>query len=161
MTKLNLSGVPNGYVVDANQLLRGGQPTNQGILDLQYIGVIAVVDLYNTGEAAALQSELITKAGMECISQPWSGIAVETQNEIDLAIATVLDRVKKGIVFVHCQHGSDRTGVFCSCWRISEDNWSVGDAIDEMWFELGLNSQHEIWMVDAVLEHSHRYKDEE
>lgn len=35
-------------------------------------------------------------------------------------------------VFVHCQHGSDRTGTMCAIYRIAVQGWSKDEAIREM-----------------------------
>jgi len=39
---------------------------------------------------------------------------------------------EKTPVFVHCQHGSDRTGTMCAVYRIAVCGWSKDEAIDEM-----------------------------
>jgi len=35
-------------------------------------------------------------------------------------------------VFVHCRHGSDRTGTMCAVYRIVVQGWSKGEAVLEM-----------------------------
>jgi protein tyrosine/serine phosphatase len=35
-------------------------------------------------------------------------------------------------VFVHCQHGADRTGTMCAVYRIAVQGWSKDEAIAEM-----------------------------
>jgi tyrosine-protein phosphatase SIW14 len=39
---------------------------------------------------------------------------------------------KRQPVFVHCKHGSDRTGVMCAMYRVVVDGWSKQSAIEEM-----------------------------
>ena len=34
-------------------------------------------------------------------------------------------------VFIHCKRGSDRTGTIVACYRISKENWTDEQAIDE------------------------------
>jgi protein tyrosine/serine phosphatase len=46
-------------------------------------------------------------------------------------------------VFVHCQHGADRTGTMCAVYRIVVQKWTIEEAIREM-TEGGFN-YHEIW----------------
>ena len=36
-----------------------------------------------------------------------------------------------GPVFVHCQHGCDRTGTIVACYRIQHDRWSLALAMHE------------------------------
>lgn len=35
-------------------------------------------------------------------------------------------------VFVHCQHGADRTGTMCAIYRVAVQGWTKGEAIREM-----------------------------
>jgi protein tyrosine/serine phosphatase len=46
-------------------------------------------------------------------------------------------------VFVHCQHGADRTGTMCAIYRIAVQGWSKDDAIKEM--TDGGYGYHTIW----------------
>ena len=39
---------------------------------------------------------------------------------------------RKGPVLLHCWHGSDRTGATVAAYRIVFNNWTKGQAIDEM-----------------------------
>ena len=43
----------------------------------------------------------------------------------------VLNDEHEGPVFIHCQRGADRTGVVLACYRVSHDNWSNRQALDE------------------------------
>jgi protein tyrosine/serine phosphatase len=46
-------------------------------------------------------------------------------------------------VFVHCQHGADRTGTMCAIYRIAVQGWSKDNAIEEM--TKGGFDFHSIW----------------
>ncbi len=46
-------------------------------------------------------------------------------------------------VFVHCQHGADRTGTICAIYRIIIQGWSREDAVEEM--TKGGYGFHSIW----------------
>ncbi len=46
-------------------------------------------------------------------------------------------------VFVHCQHGSDRTGAMCAAYRVVVEGWTKQQAIDEM--TSGGFGFHSIW----------------
>jgi protein tyrosine/serine phosphatase len=48
-------------------------------------------------------------------------------------------------VFVHCQHGADRTGMMVAMYRVVVQGWSKADAIDEM--RRGGFGFHPIWRV--------------
>jgi protein tyrosine/serine phosphatase len=46
-------------------------------------------------------------------------------------------------VFIHCQHGADRTGTVCAIYRIVIQGWSKDEAIEEM--TKGGFGFHSIW----------------
>jgi protein tyrosine/serine phosphatase len=54
-------------------------------------------------------------------------------------VKTFLDKVdaarkgdSPGPVFVHCAHGSDRTGCLVGIWRVVNDGWGYDEAYAEM-----------------------------
>jgi protein tyrosine/serine phosphatase len=57
-----------------------------------------------------------------------------------LQIVTDKDRTP---VFVHCQHGADRTGLMCAIYRVAVCGWTKEDAIREMTH--GGFGHHTIW----------------
>ena len=46
-------------------------------------------------------------------------------------------------MFVHCQHGSDRTGTMCALYRIAVCGWTKEDALKEM--QEGGFGFHGVW----------------
>ena len=56
---------------------------------------------------------------------------------------SIVDDTNAVPVLVHCQHGADRTGTMCAMYRILRQNWTVGDAIDEM--KNGGYGYHSLW----------------
>ncbi len=46
-------------------------------------------------------------------------------------------------VFVHCQHGADRTGAMCAAYRVVVGGWTKQQAVDEM--TQGGFDYHSIW----------------
>ena len=63
----------------------------------------------------------------------------------------VLRDPKNRPVFVHCQHGADRTGLMVAIYRIAVQGWSRQDAIQEM--TQGGTGFHEVWtnLIDYLL----------
>jgi len=53
-------------------------------------------------------------------------------------------------VFVHCEHGADRTGIACAAYRIVVQGWSKQQAIDEM--VNGGYGFHRVWgnLIDFI-----------
>jgi protein tyrosine/serine phosphatase len=57
-------------------------------------------------------------------------------------LKTVTDKNRRP-VFVHCQHGADRTGTMCAIYRVAVDGWTKQQAIDEM--TKGGFGFHSVW----------------
>lgn len=131
-------GLPNLHRISPG-LYRGAQPEQPGIASLQAMGVRTIVNLrvvekHETQIAeAALQQERIAMLPFlpseEAIVK-FIKVAADPQNQP---------------VFVHCQRGSDRTGMMCAAYRVVVDGWSKEAALEEMM--LGDYGFNPIWMV--------------
>lgn len=128
--KLNLAGLSNaGRINDV--LYRGAQPSAQGLAALKNLGVTTIVDL--RGEASEVQWER-TKAeslGLRFVSMPLSGWAPPTDRQVAQFLQLFHDAPQEKF-FVHCRYGADRTGVLVAAYRISQQSWTVDQAISEM-----------------------------
>lgn len=135
--------LPNFHVVH-DYLLRGGEPSEQGLKDLKSLGVDVIVDLRApTGKAQAEKAQ--AKAlGMQYINLPMTS-RPPTEQQVNTFLKTVdeksqLKRLPASTtgekyphsVFVHCAHGSDRTGCMVGIWRVSRDHWTYPHAYQEM-----------------------------
>jgi protein tyrosine/serine phosphatase len=58
-------------------------------------------------------------------------------------VMMVLSRTEDGPFLIHCNHGSDRTGLMAAMYRILEQGWSREDALAEM--TEGGYGFHSIW----------------
>ena len=54
-----------------------------------------------------------------------------TEREVSTFLAT-LKRAPQEPVFVHCQHGADRTGCMIGIWRVTQQGWTFPQAWAEM-----------------------------
>ena len=123
--KIEKPGLNNFHRVTPN-LYRGRQPTAEGMRSAEAMGIKTVIDLRafhsDAGEAAG------TRLMLERISfKTWHA---EDEDVVRfLKIATLR---KNQPVFVHCQHGSDRTGMMIAIHRIAIQGWTKREAIDEM-----------------------------
>ena len=101
--KLDRPGLPNLYRVNKN-LYRGAQPTAEGIAELKKLGIKTIVGLrYHHSDKKLLGSTGI-------VFEP---IPMQTQSPKEEEVVRFLQIVtdkKRQPVFVHCKHGSDRTG---------------------------------------------------
>ena len=119
------TGLGNFHRVTAN-LYRGAQPTAEGMRTLEAMGVKTVVNLRgfhpDAGKAAG------TKLALERISfQTW-----HAEDEDVLRFLQIVMARKNQPVFVHCLHGSDRTGMMIAIYRIVVQGRSKAEAIKEM-----------------------------
>lgn len=123
--KLDVPGLPNFYKVSDN-LYRGAQPTAEGMRQLKKMGIKTVVNL------RLLHSDRNEIGDTELTYRhiPMTAFIPKTSDVAQfLQIVTDSNCTP---VFVHCQHGSDRTGLMCAIYRIVVQGWSKDEAIAEM-----------------------------
>ncbi len=130
--------LPNFHQVHP-YLYRGGEPTRAGLEQLKKLGVTTVIDLRNKGERAFDEEASTHALGLEYIHMPMSSQAptkAQVKRFLD-SVADKRDHQGKGAVFLHCAHGSDRTGCLVGIWRVTQDGWQYDKTYKEMrgyWF---------------------------
>jgi tyrosine-protein phosphatase SIW14 len=129
--KLKIAGVPNaGKISEA--LLRGAQPSAQGLGELKKLGVTTIVDLRGNRGPVAWERAQAESLGMRFIDIPVSGWSAPTNAQV----AEFLKLFQQGNtqkVFVHCYYGKDRTGVMVAAYRMAQQNWTADQAAEEMY----------------------------
>ncbi len=129
-------GINNFYQVN-NNFYRGEQPTKTGFQELQKLGVKTVVTLRTSNsDRKNLRGLPITYEHI------WFKTWHPEEEDIlrFLLLATDPNRTP---IFVHCRHGSDRTGLMTAFYRIIVQNWTKEQAIQEM--TTGGYGFHSIW----------------
>jgi protein tyrosine/serine phosphatase len=151
--------LPNFHIVH-QYLLRGGAPSKLGLQKLRDSGVATVIDLRAPTERTFDEPEICKALGMNYLNLPMSS-AAPTNEQVAKFEYLVLASEKQlgsvnhsrvnasgtyfsgsnksqvGSVFVHCAHGSDRTGCMVGIWRVVHDHWPYDQAYREMrryWF---------------------------
>jgi len=129
--KLKIAGVPNaGKISEA--LLRGAQPSPQGLVELKKLGVTTIVDLRGNRGPVARERAQAESLGMRFIDIPVSGWSPPANAQVaEFLKLFQQDPTQK--VFVHCYFGRDRTGVMVAAYRMSQQNWTPDQAIEEMY----------------------------
>jgi tyrosine-protein phosphatase SIW14 len=123
-------GLPNFSMVN-DQILRGGQPSDDGFKKLAERGVKTVIDLRWVDEHdIPHEKRTVEENGMRFISIPMKGLGAPTLEQLSKALS-VLEDSNNWPVFVHCRRGSDRTGTVLACYRISHDHWQNRKALEE------------------------------
>jgi protein tyrosine/serine phosphatase len=122
-------GIHNFRQVD-DHIYRGGQPSRDGIHDLAKLGVRAVVDLRGGGKRSVAEKKQVEALGMKYYAIPLPALDAPQKEEIAKVLGLLYDS-QNWPVFVHCQHGRDRTGTVVACYRIGHDNWNNQRALKE------------------------------
>jgi protein tyrosine phosphatase (PTP) superfamily phosphohydrolase (DUF442 family) len=121
-------GLPNLHQVSP-VLYRGARPEPQGVQELAKMGVKTIVDLQTSLDRPIAEDET-SGTGIEVIHigfDPWH----PQENDVVCFLKVATDQGKQPL-FVHCRHGSDRTGMMCAIYRIVVDGWTKEQAISEM-----------------------------
>jgi protein tyrosine/serine phosphatase len=129
-------GLPNLFQV-SDTLFRGAQPSKLGMQELQKMGIKTVINLRATHS---------DRSKLKGTSLRYEHIIFNTFHpeleDVVRFFKIVNDSVNQP-VFVHCQHGADRTGMMVAAYRMVVQDWTKEDAIREM-LEGGFGF-HSIW----------------
>ena len=138
-------GLPNLHKV-SDDLYRGAQPTKAGMRQLERMGIKTVVNLRSFNSD---RDELTgTKLRYEHL---WVKAWHPEDKEVVRFLQIVSD-TNATPVFVHCQHGADRTGTMCAIYRVALQGWTKEQAIEEM--TKGGFGYHSVWknLIDYLTE---------
>jgi tyrosine-protein phosphatase SIW14 len=130
----DIRGLSN-FAKVSSALYRGAQPSEQGFEELKRMGVKTIVNL------RWLHSD---DDEIEGLGFQHAHIPSKAWHPSDEQIARFLAIVSEPAnqpVFVHCQHGADRTGAAVAAYRIVYEGWKPEDAEGE----LKVFGFHEIW----------------
>jgi protein tyrosine/serine phosphatase len=123
--------LPNFHTVHPF-LLRGGEPSAEGLRQLKAKGVTQIIDLRAINKKSKTEKAEATRLGIHYAQLPMSSKA-PTKQQVEMFFDLVDHAKKTGeCVYVHCQHGSDRTGAMVGIWRVTRDGWTYDRAYKEM-----------------------------
>jgi protein tyrosine/serine phosphatase len=113
-------------------IYRGARPLHAGMEALaQQLAIKTDLDLENDGSAIADEQKDAQALGIRMISLPMSGFFAPSDSTVNQALAILKDPANYP-VFVHCQHGEDRTGLIVGLFRVEVQGMSPADAYAEM-----------------------------
>jgi tyrosine-protein phosphatase SIW14 len=130
----DIPGLKN-FAKVSEQLYRGAQPTQEGFAELKKMGIKTIVNL----RAFHSDEKEIKGLGLRYVKisfKPW-----RPEEEDVLKFLKVVADPKNQPVFVHCQHGADRTGTMVVIYRAAVQGWDIKDAMEEL---PGFGF-HEVW----------------
>jgi protein tyrosine/serine phosphatase len=126
--KVEYPGLTNFHQVVAG-IYRGAAPTDEGLKTLKSMKIHTIIDLRSYTQAKH-EKETAERMGFEWLNLPM-GKEAPTQKQVDKLLKT-LAKADKEPVFVHCQHGADRTGCMIGIYRVKVQHWTFDDAWKEM-----------------------------
>ena len=121
--------LPN-FALVAPGIYRGAAPTEEGLRRLKEIGVRTVIDLRIEKRGQAMEAEAARELGLHRLRLPM-GREAPTARQVAAFVGTLSDPARRP-VFIHCQHGADRTGAMVGIWRVTQQNWDFGRTYREM-----------------------------
>jgi len=110
-------------------LYRGARPDEAAMQSLKRLGVKTIINLRRADEASKMEAPDAQANGITYTNVPFKGTGRPTDEQI-LKVLSII-QTSRGPVFVHCQHGCDRTGTVIACYRIQHDGWSSEAALAE------------------------------
>lgn len=122
-------GLKNFHEVNTG-IWRGAAPTDEGLKTLRSMKIHTIIDLRYMTKDVKKEKDTAKEMGFEWINIPM-GHEAPKQKQVDLFLST-LAKAPKESVFVHCQHGADRTGCMIGIYRVQVQNWTFKDAWSEM-----------------------------
>ncbi len=145
-TALKDKDLPNFAAVKTD-FYRGGQPTEAGVKKLAAMGVKTIIDLRGEDETASKEKVWAENAGIKFVGVSLNNWLRPKTEDIENVIKQI-DAAHDAPVFVHCQRGADRTGTVVAVYRISHDDYTAKQAIDEAKnFKFGW---WQFWMKDYI-----------
>lgn len=125
-SRVVIAGVPNLHKINEN-LYRSGQPTSEGMKNLESLGVKTVINLRESYS----DEEEVQGTSLARIDIPMNDWYDVKEDEIVSFLKAVTDSSRQPILF-HCRLGRDRAGMMCAIYRVAVDGWSTDDAFAEM-----------------------------
>ena len=110
-------------------LYRGAQPDKLGMAGLNRLGIKTVVNLRMTNDIWAEEEAEARIHGITYTNVPMKGFGRPTNEQVGKVLSII--ETCPSPVFIHCQHGCDRTGTIIACYRIQHDGWTSAEALRE------------------------------
>jgi tyrosine-protein phosphatase SIW14 len=134
--------LPNFHRVN-ERLYRGAQPKKDGLKKLASLGVKSILNLRGEDENTAAEQREAKELGLNYYALPMGGLSRPSDEQIAKALS-IINNPENGVVFVHCKHGADRTGVVIACFRMLQESQTAEQAREEAekhgmsWVQFGM-----------------------
>jgi protein tyrosine/serine phosphatase len=132
-TAAPVAGMPQNFgVVEEGKIYRGAQPSASDMEALQRRGVRTVVKV--SVRDIDMERAAANRLGMKLVEVPLHARTVGTSKacaDVDRAYAAITDPANWP-VYVHCDHGRDRTGFLVGLYRERAEGWTFEQVSDEL-----------------------------
>lgn len=112
-------------------IYRSGRLHEEAAPLLKDLGIKTVLNLDDEAPYAKREEEFLKLFGIYMVWIPWNGLDQPKDEVIEKSL-TILNTPELRPVLIHCERGSERTGVTIGCWRIRQEQWTAARAYDEM-----------------------------
>ena len=112
-----------------DRLYRGAQPDAAGVKNLARLGIKSIINLRMANDVWKAEVTEARANGITYTNVPLKGVGRPTHSQVATLLALIENLPSP--VFVHCEHGCDRTGTIIACYRIRSDRWSNDAALAE------------------------------
>jgi protein tyrosine/serine phosphatase len=121
-------GILNFGQVD-ERVYRGAQPDESAMAKLKELGIKTIINLRMPNDVIKEESVRALGYTMVYTNVPMTGLGRPTDEQINQILSLI--ETMPGPIFIHCEHGCDRTGTVVACYRIKHNNWSTEAAFRE------------------------------
>ncbi len=128
---LDMGGSARNVCVVTPNLIRGGQPTAEGVSRLKHAGIRTIIDLRNEPAIIEREANVCRQLGVRFVSIPLDEFNVPASADSGRFLQAVNDPGNQP-VYVHCLHGQDRTGAMVGLYRVMSQGWTADQAYEEM-----------------------------
>ncbi len=121
----DINGLKN-FARVSDILYRGEQPNAEGFRELKKMGIKTILSL------RAFHSDRSMLKGLGMYYKRMGIYTWDFKDDYVVNFLKLVTNPKYQPVFIHCQHGADRTGTLCAIYRCAVEGWKMEDAIKEM-----------------------------
>jgi tyrosine-protein phosphatase SIW14 len=125
--KMEIPGINNFYKV-SDDLYRGAMPSKEGLVQLKKLGIKTIINFQTFhSDRKKIEKKVPELKYIHIVMQAW-----RTEDKDVIAYIKIMKDKNNLPAFIHCYHGSDRTGMMSAVYRIFFQGWTKEKAIDEM-----------------------------
>lgn len=112
-------------------IARGGRPSEADVKELKSMGYKTIINIEDAMKVVKSEMSLAKSLGLQYYSFPMASLREPKDKLVD-NILVQLKNPENYPIFIHCQHGEDRTGMMMGFYRFYFEGWSAQQAYKEM-----------------------------